>query len=103
MSKPRKKIVPEKTLHFQGRKVLYMICEALESDTKKRVNNMHKKGNHNRTPVVRIGKISKNRVIYKSMTEAGKHLNLCPSQISKACKNGSSCGGYHWKKVKDDT
>lgn len=92
------RIRPSETMFYEGRLVTELVCHESKEDRKKRVANMLRESNHNRKPVVRFNADGTNPVIYSSMSEAGKALDICPSQISKATRSGATAGEFKWKK-----
>ncbi len=92
------KLKPAEEMYYEGRKVLVLVCEESADDKKKRTSKMLTACNHNRKKVISTDRHNKNS-IYSSMTEAGKTLNICPSQISKAIKTKHKTKGLTWKKL----
>lgn len=41
--------------------------------------------------------------VFQSIAEAGNKYNICQANISRACKTGYRCGGYHWIYNTDNT
>lgn len=95
------RIKPSETMFYEGRLVTELVCHESREDRKKRIANMLKESNHNKKPVVRFNADGTNPVIYSSMSEAGKALDICPSQISKATRSGARAGEYIWQKQAD--
>lgn len=40
-------------------------------------------------------------IVYPTRIEASEALGICGANISRACKKGYLCGGFHWKYVSD--
>ncbi len=92
------KLIPKEPLIMEGRKVLYVICEASKEDMQIKNDRLKQSSNHGRVMVQCI----ETKKVFNSMKEASACYLISGSQVSYACKNPHrTAGGYHWKKIKE--
>lgn len=98
---PNEQIALDKDIKGNGSKVycLENCCFVTNSDNSKEV---HERFDLNKTSVVGIHKITKERVEFETIKEAGEFANIHPSMVGKCCKGiKKSGGGYYWFYKKD--
>ncbi len=91
------KLIPKEPLIMEGRKVIYVICEANKEDLQKRSNRLLNVTTHNRSMVQCV----ETQKVFDSMKLAGELYGISQSSISRVCDNPNRiAGGYHWRKIK---
>lgn len=96
MTSPKKrvKIEPKEEMFYEGRKVLFVICEESKNDTIKRKNRLKKLGYSNKKPVKRISGAGTIK-FYDSVQEAADDTRISYSSVSKCVnKKQATAGGY---------
>jgi len=84
MNKPIK-IYPKNGYTYDGRRVIYMMCEPLQEDLDKRAEDLREVGINNRIGIV-AKDISSGKVhFFNSMQEASEQLGIPKSSISRCC------------------